>query len=366
MREQRLEHLESRDATPQLTVAKHQLRDWIESKLAGLGERGDEAALVRELNAALSKEKLLCFFSTAGSPLCPDESWVGFLNEIRGRREGNNLIIETAVGIQCGFDESAYIYEWTDGHWQRRWESEQNDYAKDRYKPQYLSAVHISLPDAKKSQMVLTLGRESWCASNWHDVYYRLWRVGPQDESPKLLLEGSDEWAFVEHPIQGTVEPDDALIEYSTMSVDKGVLLRQTVHHYRIDGDKVERTAPQALSPRDFADEWLSRPWSSSVSWSEPAARAPLQQWHRRLHSDSPNGEFEDPSLHCPKNPDLWQVGIDLDPASGKGKRVATYFLVRWRPPYRFSLVNISNRPFLGCTEKDPDADASRTLFPGQ
>jgi hypothetical protein len=217
----------------------------------------------------------------------------------------------------------------------------------------------------KSVSSCLPRGRESWCASNWHDVYYRLWRIGPGDRAPKLLLEGS-EWAFVEAGIQGAVRSDEALIEYTVDSVDKGVLLRQTVRHYRIDGDKVERTAPLALGPRDFANEWLSQPWSSSPAWSEPAQRTALQEWHRRIHSDSPNGEFDDPTLHCPTNPDRWQVGINLDPASGKGKQVPTYFLIRWRPPYRFTMVNISNRPFPGCTEKDPEADASRTLFPGQ
>jgi hypothetical protein len=366
MREHPDEHLESRGATAQLTVAKHQLRDWIETSLARLGENGDEAALVRELNAVLSKEKFLCDYSMPGADdRCPDEKLLGFLGGIRIRRQLQFLVVETAIGIQCGYDESAYIYEWAGERWQRRWESEQDNYAEKQYFPQMLDAVRISLPDKKGSQLVLMLGREPWCASNWHDVYYRLWRIGPRDQSTKLLLEGS-EWAFVENGIQGTVGPDEALIEYATMSLDKGILINQTVQHYRIDGDKVERTAPLALSPRDFTDEWLTQPWSLSVAWSEPAGRAMLQQWHQRLHSDSPNGEFDYPTLHCPQNPDLWQVGINLDPASGKGKRIATYFLVRWRPPYRFSMVNISSRPFPGCTEKDREADAPRTLFPGQ
>ena len=39
------------------------------------------------------------------------------------------------------------------------------------------------------------------------------------------------------------------------------------------------------------------------------------------------------------------------------------YFLVRWRPPYRFTMVSVSDRPSPDCTEKDPEADEARSLF---
>jgi hypothetical protein len=42
------------------------------------------------------------------------------------------------------------------------------------------------------------------------------------------------------------------------------------------------------------------------------------------------------------------------------------YFLVRCRPPYHFTMVNISDKPWPRCTEKDPEADAWRTLFATQ
>ncbi len=362
MREHPAGPMESRGATPQLTAAKHQLRDWIEENLAGLGEHDDPSALFRSLNSALSNQKLFCSFfdSASEDPPCPDQILLGYLEAVRASRESDHIVIvQTGVGIQCGFDESAYLYEWAEGHWQRRWENEQDDYAEKQYKPQRLEAVHISRPDDQGSLNVLTLGRQPWCASNWHDVYYRLWRIGARDQAPKLLFEGSED-AFVLNGIHGTVDRDDALIEYTVISLDKGVLLRQTVQHFHIDGDRVERIAPLALSPRDFVDEWLNRPWSVSVAWSEAAARTMLQPWHRRLHSDSPNGEFAEDTLHCPGTPDRWQVGITLDGQSEK------YFLVRWRPPYRFSMAGVSSQPYPGCTEKDPEADAPRTLFLGQ
>jgi hypothetical protein len=40
------------------------------------------------------------------------------------------------------------------------------------------------------------------------------------------------------------------------------------------------------------------------------------------------------------------------------------YLLVRWLPPYRFSMAGVSDRQWSGCTEEDPAADEPPTLFP--
>jgi hypothetical protein len=84
-------------------------------------------------------------------------------------------VVQTAVGIQCGYDESAYIYEWKDNHWQRFWESQQNNYTKDKYVPQSLRAVLISptdyRPDADQTaHVIVTLGTYPRCSSNWYPV----------------------------------------------------------------------------------------------------------------------------------------------------------------------------------------------------
>src|SRR5580700_2092827 len=54
------EHDDSRGATPALTVAKHQLRDWIETRLAAFPETGDTAALAAEFHAGLRDAHLFC------------------------------------------------------------------------------------------------------------------------------------------------------------------------------------------------------------------------------------------------------------------------------------------------------------------
>ena len=99
------------------------------------------------------------------------------------------------------------------------------------------------------------------------------------------------------------------------------------------------------------------RLWSSS-----PA----LQQQHGKLHADFVGGEFTDVTMHC-RTPDLWQVTFaswDAQKDSKLGSEV--YFLVRWRPPYHFTMIDIRDKPWSRCTQEDPEADAWRTLFSTQ
>jgi hypothetical protein len=156
----------------------------------------------------------------------------------------------------------------------------------------------------------------------------------------------------------GTV---DAIIEFTQASVDGGVHNREAVRHYVIEGDQVRRIAPVALSPRDFVDEWMTQPWSESRGWSSSPS---VSEWHRKLHGE--RGEFLDDTMHC-RTPDLWQVGFEIFNGDKQWKgNTRVFFLIRWTPPYRFTLIGTGDRPWPKCTEPDREADAWRTLFSTQ
>lgn len=342
----------ARGGSPKLTAAKHLLRDWVEARLTGWPERGDEGDLQRKLNADLSREGLFC-----GTQTCPDWTKIGFLDKVTLRRESGFIILQTAVGIDCGYDDSVYIYAWSPEGWRRVWQNEQNTYTDKEYKPQHLQGVHISPHNTANDYLVLTLGTEPWCQSAWHDAYYRAYRLGP-DPNPEPILSGG-RWAYLgdyQPPIRGAITLDDIFVEYIVASIDGG---REEVEHYKIDHDKVKRIDPLALSPRDFVDEWLISDWSDAYEWSESPDRGSLADAHKKLHNVHGPPVFVRPTLHCPKTPDLWQVGVSFDDLNSK----PMYFLVRWRPPYRFTMVRITAQPSPACTEADPFADEHRTLL---
>jgi hypothetical protein len=224
-----------------------------------------------------------------------------------------------------------------------------------------LQTILVSPADPKtKDHIIATLGVLPWCTSAWRSVYYRIWRIGSGSSTPNLLLDNTEGLYLGNYAVVGRANVSDVLIEFSGRSIDSGILVREMVRHFTLDGDKVERIAPIALSPRDFVDEWLTHTWSESSRWSESAQ---LQQWHQKLQKKNIGGEFTDPTLHCRLSPDLWQVGVNLPQGQTPMDR---YFLVRWRPPYRFSMVNISEQASPVCNEEDRNADEPRTLFPIQ
>ena len=358
--------LKARGATPVFTTVKNQLREWIESRIAVFKFDGtrwtmDPVTLQDQLNEELSREGLTCGPSTQIP--CPEGGWLGFLGPVAlEMKRGSILVARTAVGVQiCGDDESAYAYELSDGQWRKFWQSEQNDYEEGKYFPQRFREVQISLasflPGADRTaHLILTLGVEPWCTSNWHEVYYRVWQTKRAYREPRLLLDGK-EWAFVPGSIHGSVTNTGVLMEYKVSGVEGG-FTRPELRSYMLKQGALERVDPVATGPRDFVSFWLRHPWPEISRWTAEASRTKLREWHRR--HNGPFAEFGFPTRHCGRQPDLWQVATN----SGEHGEEQVYFLVRWRPPYRFTMVSVSDHPQPGCTEQDPEADEPRSPFP--
>ena len=355
---------------PAIANAKHQLRDWIETQLGDLREVEHLQAFSDRLNEKLTSVDIAVVPDAAGN-----ENLLGTLGSVRIRSESGLLIVMAAVGvIECQFDESVYGYKRVNDHWQRIWESQQDDYSPKTYAPQDIFTVRVwqSYKDGREDgpAFVMTLGNHWGCVSAWHPVYYRVWRV--DSSGFKLLIEGSEiAWLRADAYAVGSIGQDsrnanapvDVLIEFTEQSVDPGVHNREAIRHFLIEGDRVRRVDPVALSPRDFVDEWLTHGWKESARWSASSA---LQKWNRALRADDVAVEFGGTTMHC-SSPDLWQVVVEPKNA-GKNfePEPNVYFLVRWRPPYHFTMTNIGNKPWPRCSEEDPDADVWRTLFSEQ
>jgi hypothetical protein len=359
-----------RGASPVFTDVKHLLRDWIEAKLREFRDEDDAGAFARELNAEIQSAKLSCNFRAVPPEKgCPDRGEPGYLGEIRIVL-GEMLVVTTGVGIVCGFDQSAYAYSLVDGHWKRFWQSETNDYIVGKYVPLNFLGILLSYRDDinrgadPNVRLLLMLARDpAYCESNWYNVYYRAWQLRVDRPEAKLLLEGGEE-AFLGNEVDGTVGPGEVLIQYSTHNTYTDFAVRPVIRYYILRNGKLERVAPFALSPHDFADEWMRTDWAISSQWTNPGINlSTLRRMHRKENFEG--GTYGN-TTHCEKRPEHWQVGIDWMKFDGK-TMVDTkhmYFLVRWLPPFRFWMAGVSDHPWSGCTERDPAADEPRTLFP--
>jgi hypothetical protein len=313
---------DTRDATPRLTVAKHQLRDWVESRLARFSPSDNERALLAALHDGIRDAKLFC------EDEC-NPSYLGFVDDVQIRREREFLVVHTSVGIRCGYDESAYLYNWSGSAWKRFFSLEQDVYTKQRYLPQTIHSVQVSEPDAAGSRLVLGLGSKPGCASGFAPVYYRVWRIGKEGMSQLLLDESKFANVGEEPPIRGSVTPNEVTVKFVLGGTEWGFPWR-TVRHYSIEGRRVLQTGPTVLTPRDFVEEWLDAPLNKKASpW--------LAEWQRKLHRTTGAGDFPDPPLQCPGRGDLWQISTRLtrDP-------LKTLFLVQWNEPYEFEMLQVS------------------------
>jgi hypothetical protein len=370
MREKPLEVPGRPDGTPALTDVKHKLRDWIESRLREFRDRDDVRAFAHELNTELYSAKLSCDWSARPSAKdCPDRGQPGYLGDIK-LDFGEMLVVTTAVGIECRFDESAYVYFFSNSRWRRFWQSETNDYDEHRYVPLNFLSIQLSSRDYRNQaadpneRMLLVLARDpAHCESNWYNVYYRVWQLRIDRPEEKLLLDGG-EMAFQRDWVDGIVEPREVLIEYTTKTTFTDFEPRRVVRHYVLKGGKLEREDPVALRPQDFADEWMRTEWAASSRWTSAGVNPiSLERMHRKENFEGGEYSFTN---YCEKRPEHWQVDLAWTTFDGK-TMVDTkhmYFLVRWLPPYRFSMAGVNDRPWSGCTEKDPEADEERTLFP--
>jgi hypothetical protein len=91
--------IENLGGTPELTVAKHQLRDWIETQLGSVKDVGEEQALAAHINETLK--------AVSVGDAADDQNLLGFLGDVRLSVEPGLLIITTAAGILCQYGESA-------------------------------------------------------------------------------------------------------------------------------------------------------------------------------------------------------------------------------------------------------------------
>jgi hypothetical protein len=336
---------EVRGANAELTVLKRQLRDWAESLIVNSGPFPEVTTLSATLNALFDQKKAVV----------PDDDWTS-LGEVApfevSHPEGDPawLKLEIGVGIECGFDESVYLYEWTGAEWARRLESEQNDYTKDHYAPQGLGYVGVSPPGADGSRLVLTTGISPSCASVWQALYYRLFRVGAKSSTLVEETTGIN----IDRELQARIEPHGVLIEFLTGSKDTVVWARTRVLHLAIDGNKVSRVEPIALSAQDFVDEWLDSKWSEIAEWSDPK----LEDLHSELQKASADDGFQIVQ-RCTENPNQWQVAFNFEDDT-------FYFLIQQRGEYGFRMVDVSDERQPGCPgESRPrtGGDPYPTLF---
>jgi hypothetical protein len=371
------------DAGPELAAVKDKLRRWVEAQLPrpyGESSQGtlqgppDYGALARRLTGELDAAGLTCGLAQAAAYPCAstgEEDDRGYLGAVRigTTLEERYLFVVTAVGVRCGYDESAYLYEYREGSgWTRLLSIEEADYGA-RYTPRDFVSLDVFPSDkawneAAPPPLVAALTTVPSCASNWHSMRTRLWRATAASQTPAALIDRADTLYMGDYFIAAErLTGNDFLVEFNGDYADEGVLIRHHVVHYRLGADdRPERIGPVALAPEAFVDEWMKTPWSEARRWTETGARAAAARVHARF-AGFLFGDFEE-AKRCRLDANLWQVGFTR---TVDGKSLPpVFFEVRWTAPYRFALVGAASRPRAHCDLGEAMPDDIGTLFPLQ
>ncbi len=374
-----------RDAGPELTPVKQALRTWIEAQLPPVPETTADdiaympapeglTALGVKMSAALDAAGLTCGQWAAPDYRCGGstnsmENDRGYVDQVRITSFDDNryLMVVTGVGVQCGFDQSAYLYtHGRDRHWRLALSIEQDSYDDKHYRAENFLSISVSPSnvawnDPTPPPLVAAIGYSPWCSSNWNMLNTRLWRVNPKIATPHPILERDDELYTGNDFIAGAQLTDkDLLVQFDGGSIDSSVLVRTHVLRYAIGaGDRLTRVPPVALNPGDFVEEWLTSPWAEAAQWLAPGSdRRAL----RRLHAAPSSREFDGAPTQCRKDQGLWQVNF----AAIDDGTPASHALIRWRAPYGFEMVAIRPQPFPGCDRVANSPSNLGTLFPQQ
>ena len=353
---------------PAFFEARDAVRDWLDTRMATMAEKGGEFEFTNTLNAELKAAKLLCPQCDSSMGSFSDAS--GYLGEVRLSRKGQMLQALTQVGVQCGFDENAYLYRWNGAKWERVWDGAVKP-RDGKYEPQVVDTVSVGESQKGGPRLVSALAHFPGCKSTWQPVFYRLWVVDGALKAPQLVV---DERGVAPVPVRGpaiqarVTGDDDFLVEYQTESIDPDVPSRTKVAHYRIvqaenDTFKAEKIMPYAQTPREFVEEWVTSSWAEASIMTADAAQGPAQEQHKNLHREKVRADFTGATTHCDESSyGEWQVHVTFrnNPAKDGEER---YFHMRWAPPTLFELLSISDKPNPKCKDEVPRIDARRSLF---
>jgi hypothetical protein len=202
------------------------------------------------------------------------------------------------------------------------------------------------LAGAGGRRLLATLSSQSGCTGGFKDLYARAWRLDIS-LAPMRVLDWRT-YADDGYPaIQGRIRPDDLLVQYTTGGLADGDT-HTAVRHFEVRNGVAVQVDPIAGRPHDFVLEWLSAPWEESRT---RAASEALKAPYTALHLEHPYGDFAEPTRLCAAGADLWQVATRI--LDGPMR----YYRVRWEAGFRFTMMDISQKPFPDCTVQDPRSE---------
>jgi hypothetical protein len=328
------------------------LKEWIESELPNtkteLATKFN--SLESELNKELKQKNLLW---TESSEMDYGSVSVGLK---RLAEAPDSLLLIAGVTVPCGTDDTVYLYRF-DNHFRfLAFEDHIADFATE------LIDFHISSADESGKSLLLITRDGVQCGSWWNSLWYSLYQLNHEIKplSPVLSERQSIYFGDDTHI---KLDPHDLLMEFADRSIDSAIGIRKHVLHYQIVQSKVSRVEPYALDARDFADEWISRPWQEMKSCTSPQKLQSMEQWHKRVYGVESDGYCF--IKNCPNKANLWTIAVHFnEPKKKKLNDICLFFRVEQTGPRQYKMMDINTEPYPDCPGEDsPTIPKPDSLF---
>jgi len=111
------------------------------------------------------------------------------------------------------------------------------------------------------------------CNSTWMGMTYAVHRLSVLPGSVEALISGHHGFWLGNDGPEFVLKPEELIMEFLDSSVDARVHNRTQLHRYSFT-EGVRRLGPAVFQQQDFAEEWLTRPWSEMESRSAPRHRS--------------------------------------------------------------------------------------------
>jgi hypothetical protein len=229
------------------------------------------------------------------------------LAEVSGHQD--LVVAATSVEVNCGKDDSFYLFQKKAGRYQLVLSQEDDDQASTG---QEGLEYEISPADEKGEFFIALAYGRPWCTSCWGGLETKILRLGPAASHPKILYSGSEYVYRCGKTILDAGKDDFRMTFTGSQSLDTDVLTRKCIRHYRVLGDQVRLVGPWGDFPEDFLDEWINNPWDDAKSFCQGKDISALKDWHEKLR-DSKGLDgflFIQP---CSGEPQRWEIGVKTD-----------------------------------------------------
>jgi hypothetical protein len=309
-------------------------RNWIESKLPQ--SRREFLDRAERLEAELERDLKEAGLASDDVPEKDDFEGVGFgyasVNVQRFAELPDMAFVTASATIPCGAEDSVYGYKFDDSGWRRVIDVHDQGMGDAK--------LQLSDPDSSGQRLLLVDWYSQQCVSTWRGTRYNVFRLDwdngvarPAFEDHTGFWMGDDEWPLF------VLSPTTMTVEFSDSSVDASIHHRTKIQRY-VFTPATQRVDPVALQPQDFAEEWLTRPWSEMESRSAPVTRS----LHESFGGRDTGGDYVEMTQCSPEQP-VWLAGFDIDFIGDKqlSKPRRVYLQIRDLGNYRYRME--SRRP---------------------